>query len=150
MQNKDLVSCCLTYGANAKTATLPYLSLLESESERKCKVNVKKVILPIQKMLYASLGCYISLRTYVPTQSLFSGNTLSYSFSRAPKQFGLVCYTKFLLVVTCMLLRVRRLNLLNNLASSYLQSVSLMLDHLQPTMSVSLCYLLVFLSANKV
>jgi hypothetical protein len=36
MQNKDLVSCCLTYGANAKTATLPYLSLLEY-----VKVNVK-------------------------------------------------------------------------------------------------------------
>ena len=65
MQNKDLVSCCLTYGANAKTATLPCLSLLESKVN--VKVNIKKVILPIQKMLYASLGCYILLRTYVPT-----------------------------------------------------------------------------------
>jgi hypothetical protein len=65
MQNKDLVSCCLTYGANAKTATLPCLSLLESKVN--VKVNIKKVILPIQKMLYASLGCYILLRTYVST-----------------------------------------------------------------------------------
>jgi len=67
MQNKDLVSCCLTYGANAKTATLPCLSLLESKVNVKVNVNIKKVILPIQKMLYASLGCYILLRTYVPT-----------------------------------------------------------------------------------
>ena len=64
MQNKDLVSCCLTYGANAKTATLPYLSLLESKVN--VKVNVKGN-LPMQKMLYASLGSYILLRTYVPT-----------------------------------------------------------------------------------
>ena len=67
MQNKDLVSCCLTYGANAKTATLPCLSLLESKVNVKVNVNIKKVILPIQKMLYASLGCYILLRTYVST-----------------------------------------------------------------------------------
>ena len=64
MQNKDLVSCCLTYGANAKTATLPCLGLLESKVN--VKVNVKGN-LPMQKMLYASLGCYILLRTYVPT-----------------------------------------------------------------------------------
>ena len=67
MQNKDLVSCCLTYGANAKTATLPCLSLLESKVNVKVNVNIKKIILPMQKMLYASLGCYILLRTYVPT-----------------------------------------------------------------------------------
>ena len=66
MQNKDLVSCCLTYGANAKTATLLYLSLLESKVIVNVKVNVKGN-LPMQKMLYASLGCYILLRTYVPT-----------------------------------------------------------------------------------
>ena len=64
MQNKDLVSCCLTYGANAKTATLPYLSLLENKVN--VKVNVKGN-LPMQKMLYASLGCYIYLGLYVPT-----------------------------------------------------------------------------------
>ncbi len=69
MQNKDLVSCCLTYGANAKKATLPYLSLLES----KCESEYQKGNLPIQKMLYVPLGCYILLRTYVPTQNLFSG-----------------------------------------------------------------------------
>jgi hypothetical protein len=37
------------------------------ESKVNVKVNIKKVILPIQKMLYASLGCYILLRTYVST-----------------------------------------------------------------------------------
>ena len=39
----------------------------ESKVNVKVNVNIKKVILPIQKMLYASLGCYILLRTYVPT-----------------------------------------------------------------------------------
>ena len=68
MQNKDLVSCCLTYGANAKTATLPCLGLLESKVIVNVKVNVNvKGNLPMQKMLYASLGSYILLRTYVPT-----------------------------------------------------------------------------------
>ena len=38
MQNKDLVSCCLTYGANAKTATLP---LFKFACESKVNVNVK-------------------------------------------------------------------------------------------------------------
>ena len=58
MQNKDLVSCCLPYSANAKTAILQYLNC---ESKVNVKVNVKKIILPTQKMLYASLGCYICL-----------------------------------------------------------------------------------------
>jgi hypothetical protein len=56
MHNKDLVSCCLSYSANAKTATLPYLSLLGSKVNVKVNVNIKRVILPIQKMFYASLG----------------------------------------------------------------------------------------------
>ena len=39
MQNKDLVSCCLSYSANAKTAILQYLNY---ESKCESKVNVKK------------------------------------------------------------------------------------------------------------
>ena len=58
MQNKDLVSCCLSYSANAKTAILQYLNY---ESKCESKVNVKKDNLPIQKMFYASLGCYVCL-----------------------------------------------------------------------------------------
>ena len=144
MQNKDLVSCCLSYSANAKTAILQYLICLECESKyQKNNFANAEDALCFSRLLHL-------LRAYVPTQSLFSGNTLATVSAEPLHKFWFNCYTKFLLMVTCMLLRVRRLNLLNNLAISYLQSVSFMLDHLQPTMSVSLCYLLVFLSANKV
>jgi hypothetical protein len=89
MQNQDLVSCCLTYGANAKTAILPYLSLLESKCES--KVNIKKVILPIQKMLYVSLGSYILLRTYVLPRVYLEGILLATVSAEPLNRFGLVC-----------------------------------------------------------
>ena len=140
MQNKDLVSCCLTYGANAKTATLPCLSLLES----KVNVNQKGNFANTEDALCFSRLLHFTqdLCSYLEfIQREYSLATVS---AEPLNRFWFNCYTKFLLMVTCMLLRVRRLNLLNNLASSYLQSVSLMLDHLQPTMSVSLCYLIGF------
>ena len=49
---------------------LTVFRLLKSKVNLKVNVNVKvdvKGNLPMQKMLYASLGCYILLRTYVPT-----------------------------------------------------------------------------------
>ncbi len=46
---------------------LTVFRLLKRKVNLKVNVNIKKVILPIQKMLYASLGCYILLRTYVST-----------------------------------------------------------------------------------
>ena len=148
MQNKDLVSCCLTYGANAKTATLPCLSLLESKCESEYQkgnfANSKDALCSSRLLHFTQDVC-----SYLESiQREYSLATVSAEPLNSLVWF--VHCTRFLLMVTCMLLRVRRLNLLNNLASSYLQSVSLMLDHLQPTMSVSLCYLLVFLSANKV
>ena len=151
MQNKDLVSCCLTYGANAKTATLPCLSLLESKCESKVNIksNVKSNFANTEDALCFSRLLHFTqdLCSYLEfIQREYSLATVS---AEPLNKFGLVCYTKFLLLVTCMLLRVRRLNLLNNLAISYLQSVSFMLDHLQPTMSVSLYYLLVFLSTKS-
>ena len=73
MQNKDLVSCCLSYSANAKTAILQYLNCLECEG----KVNVKKIILPIQKMLYASLDGYICLGPMFLPRVYLVGNTLA-------------------------------------------------------------------------
>jgi len=52
-QNSNL-TVFKSYSANAKTAILQYLNC-------ESKVNVKRIILPMQKMFYASLGCYICL-----------------------------------------------------------------------------------------
>ena len=71
----------------------------------------------------------------------------SYSFSRAPKQFSL--FDVIILLVTCMLLRVRRLNLLNNLAISYLQSVSFIVRSPSANYVCQSCYLLVFPSTKS-
>ena len=109
MQNKDLVSCYLSYSANAKTASLPYLNC-------ESKVNVKKTICQYRR-------CFMRLQVVTFAQGLCSylefiqWEYSSYSFSRAPKQFGLfVQCNKFLLMVTCTLLCVRRLNFAQQLS----------------------------------
>ena len=73
----------------------------------------------------------------------------SYSFSRAPKQVWFVRCNNILLMVTCMLLHIRRLNLLNNLAISYLQSVSFIVRSPSANYACQSCYLLVFLSTKS-
>ena len=89
MQNKDLVSCCLPYSANAKTAILQYLNC-------KSKVNVKKDnfanaedVLCVSRLLHL-------LRAYAPTQSLFSGNTLATVSAEPLNKFGLFDVLSFI------------------------------------------------------
>ena len=87
MQNKDLVSCCLSYSANAKTAILQYLNC-------ESKVNVK-VISQFKR-------CFMFLQVVTFAQGLCSylefiqREYSSYSFSRAPKQFGLFDVLNFI------------------------------------------------------
>ena len=77
MRNKDLVSCCLSYSANAKTAILQYLNC-------KSKVNVKKIICQFRR-------CFMRLQAVTFAQGLCSylefiqREYSSNSFSRAPK-----------------------------------------------------------------
>ena len=82
MQNKDLVSCCLSYSANAKTAILQYLNC-------KSKVNIKRIILPMRKMFYASLGCCICLGLMFLPRVYLAG-ILQLQFQQSP-QISLVC-----------------------------------------------------------
>ena len=90
------------------------------------------------------------LRAYVPTQSLFSGNTLATVSAEPLNKFGLfVQCNKYLLMVTCTLLCIRRLNFAQQLSYQLPLVCQLYVRSPSANYVCQSCYLLVFLSTKS-
>ena len=148
MQNKDLVSCCLTYGANAKTAILPCLSLLESKCESEYQkgnfANSKDALCSSRLLHFTQDLC-----SYLESiQREYSLATVS---AEPLNKFCLVCLLYYVSIVGDLYALARqKVELAQQLSQQLPLVCQLYVRSPSANYVCQSCHLLVFLSTNKV